>query len=95
MTRTSPSSVGLDDDFGLFPSDAAWARTQVLDAEATGVGRPGWRLLCADGLRQFLDIHLADPSLLTPRCRPAGQKRSPAFGPAGRQSAFGSRQPAR
>ena len=38
MTRTSPSTVGPDDAFGLFPIDAAWARTQVLDAEAIGVG---------------------------------------------------------
>ena len=38
MTRTSPSTVGPDDAFGLFPGDAAWARTRVLDAEATGVG---------------------------------------------------------
>ncbi len=37
MTRTSPSTAGPDDAFGLFPTDAAWARTQVLDAEATGV----------------------------------------------------------
>ena len=59
MARTSPSTVGLDDDFGLFPSDAGWARTQVLDAEATGSGRSGWRPLCADGLRQLLDIRIA------------------------------------
>ena len=38
MTRTSPSTVGPDDAFGLFPIDAAWARTQVRDAEAIGVG---------------------------------------------------------
>ena len=38
MTRISPSTVGPDDAFGLFPIDAAWARTQVLDAEAIGVG---------------------------------------------------------
>ena len=38
MTRTSPSTVEPDGAFGLFPTDAGWARTQVLDAEATGVG---------------------------------------------------------
>ena len=38
MSRTGPSTAGPDDALGLFPGDAAWARTQVLDAEATGVG---------------------------------------------------------
>ena len=37
MRPTSPSTAGPDDAFGLFPTDAAWARTQVLDAKATGV----------------------------------------------------------
>ena len=95
MTRTSPSSVGLDDDFGLFPSDAAWARTQVLDAEATGVGRSGWRLLCADGLRQFLDIHW--PTL--PSSRPDAGRRARSDRPrSGRRAGnpvFGGRQPGR
>ena len=37
MTGTGPSTRVSDEAFGLFPSDAAWARTQVLDAKATGV----------------------------------------------------------
>ena len=38
MNRQDPSGAPHAIVPGLFPSDAAWARTQVLDAEATGVG---------------------------------------------------------
>ena len=38
MNRQDPSGAPRAITPGLFPSDAAWARTQVLDAEATGVG---------------------------------------------------------
>lgn len=38
MNRQDPSGAPRAIAPGLFPSDAAWARTQVLDAEATGVG---------------------------------------------------------
>ena len=36
MNRTSPSTPGPDDALGLFPNDAEWVRTQVLDARAIG-----------------------------------------------------------
>ena len=36
MNRTSPSTIGPDDAIGLFPNDAEWVRTQVLDAKAIG-----------------------------------------------------------
>ena len=36
MNRTSPSTIGPHDATGLFPNDAEWVRTQVLDARAIG-----------------------------------------------------------
>ena len=38
MNRQDPSGAPRASTPELFPSDAAWARTRVLDAEATGVG---------------------------------------------------------
>ena len=38
MNRQDPSGAQRANTPGLFPSDAAWARTQVLNAEAIGVG---------------------------------------------------------